>query len=265
MLSPLIGMAAINAIVFGVYENVQKQLQPEGGLPTIPNSFIAGAVAGTAQVWICCPMELIKLRMQCQEDPRPLLGGKGELSGKRIYKDPWDCIKKLYGNNGVRRGITGLNIGFTVTAMREVPAFATYFGSYDYQCRLLLRRKNSETMDDLHPLELCVAGGFSGIAAWVVTYPLDVVKTRLQVDGMFGERKYKGIIDCFLKCPKEELEEMKIDYKKDPTKHPRPSQLRAYRVFVKGINSTILRAFPLNAVTFCTYSLIMRYWRKSST
>ena len=44
-------------------------------------------------------------------------------------------------------------------------------------------------------------------------------------------------------------------------RHHKPTAVRGLRVFVKGLNSTVIRAFPVNGVTFMTYSLILRYWR----
>lgn len=184
MLSPLLGMAAINSVVFGVHAKVMQRLQPEGGLPSVWKSFVAGGVGGLAQVWICCPMELIKLRMQAQKNPVPLLGASKSCT-VRLYSDPLDCVRKLYregrGQRGIFGGVYGLNHGFVVTLYREIPAFASYFSSYNYLCQLLLRLRHnhSRDIDDLHPLELCVAGGTAGIVAWVVPYPLDVVKSRI--------------------------------------------------------------------------------------
>ncbi len=271
MLSPMLGMAAINSTVFGVHAWAMQRLQPEGGLPNIWNSFAAGAIGGAAQVIICCPMELIKLRMQAQKDPIPLLGGAPTSSNGRLYSDPLDCIRKLHAEGKKQRvafgGIRNLNQGFLVTFWRELPGFGAYFASFDYLAASLLkfRHDGSTNMDDLHPLELCGAGGIAGIMAWVVTYPLDVVKSRIQVDGMYGKKRYHGLLHCFSESYREEMKELVVEYEQDPKRKPKPTKWRATRVFVKGMNSTILRAFPLNAVTFTIYALILRYWRNGTT
>lgn len=234
MLSPLAGVAAINAIVFGVYGNMMKALQPKCDLPKITNSFVSGAVAGGLQTFIACPMELIKLRLQVQKDPTLLFGRLESSATKKVYLDPMDAIRKIHKKDGFFRG---LNKGFVVTLWREIPAFGAYFATYDFLC--LRMKKKEMTMDDLGPLSLCLAGGVSGIAAWVITYPFDVVKSRVQIDGMLGDVKYQGTWDCFVKS-----------YNSD-----------GIRVFSKGLNSTIIRAFPVNAVTFTTVAFILRYWR----
>jgi hypothetical protein len=56
--------------------------------------------------------------------------------------------------------------------MREVPLFATQFGTF-----FLLRKFFSEKIyrckiDDLPVLPIIISGGISGFACWVVGYPL---------------------------------------------------------------------------------------------
>jgi hypothetical protein len=43
--------------------------------------------------------------------------------------------------------------------------------------------------DDLHPLELLLAGGMAGLGAWVTSYPMDFIKTQLQAEPE-GSSKY---------------------------------------------------------------------------
>lgn len=62
MSSPLAGVAAINAIVFGVYGNVQRNLSEPDSLIS---HFLAGGTAGLAQSIFCSPMELAKTRFVC--------------------------------------------------------------------------------------------------------------------------------------------------------------------------------------------------------
>lgn len=78
-----------------------------------------------------------------------------------------------------------------------------------------------------------MAGGMAGVFSWIVTFPIDVVKTRLQSD-VAG--KYSGAIDCFKKTYAAE----------------------GHKAFSRGLVSTILRAFPTNAATFTVVTWIMR-------
>ena len=49
---------------------------------------------------------------------------------------------------------------------------------------------------------LILAGGLGGIAYWGPTYPMDVIKSRIQVDNL-QHPQYRGMVDCFSKvrCP----------------------------------------------------------------
>lgn len=64
MSSPLASVAVINAMIFGVYGNVQRRLSdPE----SLASHAFAGSVAGFVQSFVSSPMELVKTRLQIQE------------------------------------------------------------------------------------------------------------------------------------------------------------------------------------------------------
>ncbi len=43
-----------------------------------------------------------------------------------------------------------------------------------------------------------VGGGLAGMAYWGPVYPLDVIKSRMQVDDLKNPQ-YRGMMDCFRK------------------------------------------------------------------
>ena len=48
--------------------------------------------------------------------------------------------------------------------------------------------------------DFLVAGALGGIAYWLFTYPLDVVKSAMQTDAIMpADRKYKGYVDTVKK------------------------------------------------------------------
>ncbi|XP_077415299.1 mitochondrial basic amino acids transporter [Vanacampus margaritifer] len=219
--SPMMGLTFINAIVFGVQGNAMRKL----GHDTPLNQFLAGASAGAIQCVICCPMELAKTRMQMQ--------GTGEKKSKRkMYKNSLDCLLRIYNKEGIR----GINRGMVTTLIRETPGFGVYFLAYD----VLTRHLSCEPEDPYLIPKLLFAGGMSGIASWISTYPVDVIKSRLQADGVGGVQRYGGIADCVRQSVRKE----------------------GWRVFTRGLTSTLLRAFPVNATTFATVTLFLLYMRK---
>jgi len=203
--SPLGGVALVNAVVFGVYGNVQRQL---GSSDNLLSHFVAGGAAGFLQSFICSPMELAKTRLQVQKSNQ--------------YKGTFDCLMKVSKVEGIR----GFYKGLGITMGREIPAFAFYFYTYE----LFAGGSNSTTA------MMLFAGGMAGTVSWIICYPMDVLKSRVQSDGVNGMQKYNGVLDCLKKS----------------LKHEGPTFL------TRGLNSTIIRAFPTNAVTFAVVGWIFK-------
>ena len=223
LLPPLAGFAAMNAILFGVQGMVYRRLEPGAkGL------FLSGAIGGFVQSLIVSPMELVKLQMQLQ--------GQG-MKYKHIirhtpdemlrFNGSWDCFKKLFKAGGVR----GIYHGFVATAARESPGVAVYIVAYHTMCSKMATYRDS--VHHLGVLELLMAGGIAGSISWVSTYPFDVVKSRFQAD---INGKYTGLVDCARQAYKSQ----------------------GMPVFFRGLSTALVRAFPVNAATLATYTLILR-------
>ncbi|XP_076651307.1 mitochondrial basic amino acids transporter isoform X2 [Halictus rubicundus] len=205
MTSPMTGVAMVNAITFGVYGLTQKHMANRDSLSS---HFIAGTIAGIAQSPICSPIELAKTRIQLQTS-------SGQFSG------PLQYLKHTYKYEGYR----GVFKGFNITVLREAPSFGVYFLTYE----AITRSSGNEPVST--PCML-LAGGIAGTASWVLTYPLDVIKSRIQADN----NRYTGVVNCFRQSIKTE----------------------GYSCLYRGVSSTILRAFPTNAVTFTVVTWIFR-------
>ncbi|KAK3814253.1 MAG: mitochondrial carrier domain-containing protein [Benniella sp.] len=228
MASPMVGVALVNALLFGVYGFFMDiQMANPTDDPTLLQIFLAGTGSGVVNSFISCPMELSKIRLQNQDQGSMSGGG----TNKTFYKGPMDCFKQTYRQGGLRACYRGL----WSTILRET-SYGPYFLSYEIFCRALT--PEGQRTQDLSSSRLVVAGGFAGIAGWLSTYPTDVIKTRIQSqhDSIPKAQQYKGVWDCARQLYKEE----------------------GMRVFFKGVNATVIRAFPCNAATFLVYSLAMR-------
>lgn len=207
MSSPMAGVAFVNAIVFGVYGNTQRQLSEPDALYS---HFVAGATAGIAQTPICSPMELAKTRLQLQSS-----------SGLQ-FSGPVQCLRYIYRNEGFR----GVFKGLGVTFLREAPGYGIYFLTYE-----ALTRSNSTA--PISTFQMLMAGGLAGTSSWIFTYPIDVIKSRLQAD---VQSRYSGAMDCLRQSISAE----------------------GYACLYRGLNSTIIRAFPTNAATFAVVTWSFR-------
>jgi len=108
--SPMGGIGLVNAIVFGVYGNVQR-------LSSDPNSltshFYAGSIAGIAQAFVCAPMELAKTRLQLSS----------QIDSGIKFTGPIHCLKHILKTEGIRGTFKGL----TATILRDIPGKFHYF------------------------------------------------------------------------------------------------------------------------------------------
>lgn len=111
--------------------------------------------------------------------------------------------------------------------------FASYFVAYE-----LLNRQTSNP----NAFFTLMAGGIAGTFSWLITFPIDVVKSRLQADGIGSVRQYNGVVDCINKSYKSE----------------------GVNFLTRGLASTLLRAFPMNAVCFLVVANVLKLCEKTN-
>lgn len=191
--------------------------------------FACGAMAGTAQAFVICPMEHIKCRLQ-------IVGS--------TYHGSLDACVSITKSHGIFRG---LYRGMGVTLWRETPAFGMYFATYDAakaRAERLLKgggRDMGIEDDDRNYLlpshahawaASALAGGISGAWTWAIIYPFDVIKTHIQT----------GSLDC---------------RKSMWTVGHEIVRTHGIRHMFRGLGVTLARAFPVNAVIFPTYEFVL--------
>jgi solute carrier family 25 carnitine/acylcarnitine transporter 20/29 len=211
---------------------------------TVLNVFLAGSFGGFLQTFVLVPSDLVKVKMQVDHSS---VGKKG------LYSSSFDCLSKTY----FREGIKGMYKGFGVTAIREVPAFGTYFFIYRYSLQSLnalfegsmFSQKstiisNSSTNNIISPppssgkiksnpgLLTLIAGGMAGSSSWIIVYPFDVIKSHIQSTPAINS-------DGVIVKPLSGIQTAKLLYRK-----------YGYSVFTRGMGITVGRAFPVNALVF---------------
>ncbi|XP_041351166.1 solute carrier family 25 member 45-like [Gigantopelta aegis] len=233
---PLVSYGLISSVYFGVYGNTLSAMQRVQVVKS--HSFkwylqvaTAGMMAGVVQVFIACPVEVIKVVLQSQI-PHQL---PGECPYKqKYYRGPMEAAIDIVKSRGPR----GLFRGFGTQFCRDIPASAVYMVTY-----VFLGSQGAGLFQSI-PSQIInfIAGGFAGVLSWLIILPLDVVKSRLQGD---SERKlYKGFSDCVMKSYRD----------------------GGLRLFFRGGLVISVRAFPVNAVTLMVYSecltLLNRYYAR---
>ncbi|KAK9458353.1 mitochondrial carrier domain-containing protein [Dipodascopsis uninucleata] len=127
--------------------------------------FLLGSVAGAFGATIVYPIDLVKTRMQNQ---------RSKVPGQMMYKNSWDCFRKVIHNEGFR----GLYSGLGPQLVGVAPEKAIKLTVNDFA-----RGKLSDDNGDITLLNEIIAGGSAGACQVVFTNPLEIVKIRLQIQG----------------------------------------------------------------------------------
>ena len=150
---------------------------------TAPQRMAAGALAGATSQIIIYPLELVKTRLA--------------VSQPGMYSGIIDCARKVMVQEGARsfyRGLLPSMIGILPYAGVDITIFE------------LLKEKMLDEYDGMPPPHsiLC-AGMLSSSLAQFSAYPLALVRTRLQAQGIGGiPLKYNGMTDVLCKTYQKE-------------------------------------------------------------
>ncbi|KAK0500238.1 mitochondrial carrier [Armillaria luteobubalina] len=160
MASPLFGIAGVNSLLFASYGVSRRIISPYPQL-SLPQIALAGSMAGAVNAILASPVEMFKVLMQ---------GQYGSATDKRLRK----VVSDQWSQWGFRKGIMR---GYWVTVAREIPAYAGFYTAYEFS-----KRKFSAAYgQDLPVWALLASGSTGGISYWLACYPLDVIKSRVQL------------------------------------------------------------------------------------
>lgn len=128
-------------------------------------------------------------------------------------------------NNGtyVKLNLGRLYSGFFPSVLRCSFGNAAFFGVYEIFQSI-----------NVNP---AVGGAFAGAAFWVVGFPFDVIKSRMQTFNT-SRGSISPSISCTIETIRAEM---------------------GFRGLYAGLPVTLLRAVPMNAAVLLTYELLLRY------
>lgn len=153
------------------------KLKIKVGNPSL-RRLISGAVAGAVSRTVVAPLETIRTH---------LMVGSGGNSSTEVFGD----IMK-------HEGWTGLFRGNLVNVIRVAPARAVELFVFETVNKKLSPEHGEQSKIPI-PASL-LAGACAGVSQTLLTYPLELVKTRLTIQ----RGVYKGIFDAFVKIIREE-------------------------------------------------------------
>ena len=211
------------SIQFSVFHRIIHALESSGAAesgfkkthPSNLELYLAGGAAGIANSIVSGPVEHLRIRLQTQPH-----------GAARIYSGPWDCIKQIVRSDGVK----GLFRGQNTAIVREFQAYGLYFTTFEACIRAIASAKK-KPREELSTWLVAPCGALAGVAFWVGSYPLDVIKTKLQSDGFGQNKQYKHAWAA--------------------TVHTWDSG--RFKAFFRGLGPTVLRTILSSAGTFAMY------------
>ncbi|CAL7937079.1 unnamed protein product [Xylocopa violacea] len=190
------------------------------------NSVLFAAYGGCQKV-ISNILELIKCKLQAtREVQMETMKERSSVPTVRKEIGPWRLTSQILKEQGVK----GLFTGLSSTIAREMPGYFFFFGGYEVT-RTLLAKPN-ESRDDIGWQKTMVAGAVGGSVLWLVIFPADVVKSRIQVKN--------------LKTPA-------LTVMKDIIRNEGISSL------YNGLKPTLIRTVPATATLFVTYEYTKKF------
>jgi solute carrier family 25 (mitochondrial ornithine transporter) member 2/15 len=119
----LMGALSENAVAFCINGNLKRILEimrVDKETPSAHEPFLAGGITGFCTAFVLCPSDVLKCRSQMSR-------------ARGISLTMSQLIKQTVKTQGVRGFYTGIG----AQVMRDIPFYASFFGSYDLICREL--------------------------------------------------------------------------------------------------------------------------------
>ncbi|XP_072171262.1 mitochondrial ornithine transporter 1-like [Diadema setosum] len=218
-LAAIVGESAVLFMCYGLCQKGVSQAVGKEHVSQLTSvqKALSGSFAAFFSSLVLCPTELVKCRMQAMTEVMAV----SDTIHKKI--GPWQVTKDLVKQDGP----LGLFQGLTSTWLREMPGYFAFFFGYEMSKELLTPA--GKTQEELSFPRLALAGGVAGASLWTAIYPIDVVKSRIQVQSLVG--KMPGFLPTFINMVKTE----------------------GVASLFSGVYPCIIRAFPANAAMLIAY------------
>jgi len=211
---PFWGMGMIKCVSFGTFGTVtnyfKSQRNHNNPVLSLHELGIAGCAAGISVAVVTTPMDRLKVWSQIHQTT------------------PSDSIKMLYNRYGIYNGFCN---GFHLCLMRSILQCGLYYPIYESSCRILSPNTIGNKSDTSN-IVIFTSGATAGVSVWIVSYPIDVLKTKIQGS---PPNYYKSIVEC-----------AKLTY-----------QQGGFKLFYGGMIPTIYRAILLHSTSFLIYERVL--------
>jgi solute carrier family 25 protein 16 len=245
-------------IKFLAYEQIRAHFIKNRSQETMGRRFISGSMAGMVSVFFTYPLEVIRVRLafETHKDARSTF----RSICQKIYNErPQPTIRHpsnplsaaavgVVETVAPRHGISNFFRGFTPTMLGMLPYAGASFLAHDTTSDLLrhpllapyttlpgTQREATDTTE-MKPAQLrywaeLSSGGFAGFFSQTVSYPLEVIRRRMQVGGVVGDGHRLGMAEVAKRILME----------------------RGWRGFFVGLTIGYVKVIPLAATSFYVY------------
>jgi solute carrier family 25 protein 16 len=245
-------------IKFLAYEQIRSVIIPHHSNETPMRRLLSGSLAGVTSVFFTYPLEVIRVRLafETKRDNRSGLRGICKQIYHEVPANPTPVGEagvgaKVLESAAPRSGLINFYRGFAPTLLGMLPYAGMSFLTHDTAGDVLrhpvlakyttLPQPANAPEGKPPPLvywaEL-VAGGVAGLVSQTASYPLEVIRRRMQVGGAVGDGHRMRIGETAKLIMKE----------------------RGFRGFWVGLTIGYVKVVPLAATSFYVYERLKRYF-----
>ncbi|KAF8319013.1 mitochondrial carrier [Clavulina sp. PMI_390] len=242
----ILGYIPTWAIYFSVYDGLKRQGGEGYGEHHAVKSeamalhISAAMTAGATSSLLTHPIWVVKTRFMTQP------------SQEVRYRHTLDAFVRIYRSDGIHAFYRGL-----IPSLFGVTHVAVQFPLYE-ELKLRLADRQNIPVTSLSSPALFICSSISKMVATLVTYPHEVIRTRLQIDYSHSHQ-HSGTPPHpnFSTVPKpgHALSLRALWYTTSLVWHE-----NGWRGMYRGISINLLRTVPNSVITLITYEQIMRYF-----
>ena len=222
-----------SAAQFTAYRGITQLIHRVCGqdrLPQAAESFIAGASAGGFATAATYPLDLLRTRFAAQ-------------GNDKVYPSLTKAVIRIGKEEGLRGFFRGLGPGLG----QIIPYMGIFFAVYEtLRASSILQKLNDQQIPLINGGGPAVAGMVASVIAKTGTFPLDLVRKRIQVQGPTrGKYVHRNI----------------PEYSGGAVRVVRSILANeGFRGLYRGLTVSLFKAAPASAVTMYTYERALKFY-----